>query len=71
MNSHTILFRSLIETMNKAIGCSIDPQAELEVDQVTTAVINSGCFSCCLVILSMISIATEPISHIRRSISPH
>ena len=49
--------QALIETMNKATGSSTDPRAKPEVDQITTAVINRGCFSCCLAVLSMISLA--------------
>ena len=53
----------LIVAMNEAILPDTDPRATTGLDQVTTAVVNSGCFSCCLAIFFMISLATESVSH--------
>ena len=51
------------EAMNEAMLPNTDPRATTGPDQVTTAVINSGCFSRCLAIFFMISLASESVSH--------
>lgn len=52
--------------MNKATLPSYGPTAWDWEDQITTAVNDSGWFSCCFVVLSMISLVAESISHAYR-----
>jgi hypothetical protein len=58
---------ALIGAMNEAILPNTDPRARTGGDQVTTAVINSGCSFCAVLfstsLPSMISLATESVSH--------